>query len=164
MAEGATCQDMERYRPREGHSLPGDGRGRDLSGHGKKPTELGALTLWRRQSESCQDTERNQQSERHSLPGQGRGTDLSRHGKKPPKRCALTTCRRQRERLVRRGKGSDRSRSTHVLETVEGEAFQNTERNRPSKGHSLPGHGRGRDLSGQGKKLTESRALTSWRA
>ena len=82
-AEGATCQDKERNRPRGGHSLAGDGRGSDLSGDGKKPTDRGALTNWRRRREGlvrtrkeanrargthqletaegriCQDTERN---------------------------------------------------------------------------------------------------------
>ena len=31
--------------------LPGDGRGRDFSGHEKKATEQGVLTLWREQRE-----------------------------------------------------------------------------------------------------------------
>ena len=48
-AEGGTCQDMERNRPTEAHSHPGDGRRRDLSGHEKKPTDQGALTPWRQQ-------------------------------------------------------------------------------------------------------------------
>src|SRR5205807_1350698 len=91
---------------REGHSLSGDGRGRDLSGHRKKSTNRGALTLWRRQREglvrtqkeidqprhthfletaeggTCQDMERNRPTEAHSLSGDGRGRDLSGHRKK----------------------------------------------------------------------------------
>ena len=47
-AEGGTCQDTERNRSTEAHSLPGDGRRRDLLGHGNKPTDQGTLTLWRR--------------------------------------------------------------------------------------------------------------------
>ena len=35
MAEGGTCQDMERNKPSKAHSLPEDSRGRELSGHGK---------------------------------------------------------------------------------------------------------------------------------
>jgi len=42
-----TCQEIERKQDYEGHSLPGEHRERDLSGHGKKETEEGALTLWR---------------------------------------------------------------------------------------------------------------------
>jgi hypothetical protein len=42
-AEEGTCQDTERNRPRKAHSLPRDGRGRNLSGHGKNPTERGIL-------------------------------------------------------------------------------------------------------------------------
>jgi hypothetical protein len=48
-AEEGICQDTERKRPREGHSRPENGRGRDLSGYGTKATERGALTSWRRQ-------------------------------------------------------------------------------------------------------------------
>jgi hypothetical protein len=51
MTEGGTCQDMERNRSIEGHSLPGDGRGRDLSAHGKNLIKPGALTPWRHQRE-----------------------------------------------------------------------------------------------------------------
>ena len=50
-AESETCQDTERKRQSKAHSRPGDGRERDLSGHGKKPTEQGTLTNWRRQGE-----------------------------------------------------------------------------------------------------------------
>ena len=47
--KGIICQDKERERPSEGYSLSGDGRWRSqgLSGHRKKATERGALTLWR---------------------------------------------------------------------------------------------------------------------
>ena len=78
-----TCQDTERNRTSDAHSRTGDGRGRCLSGHRKKPTEPRILTLWRRwmvglvrirketdrarrthvleraEGETCQDTERN---------------------------------------------------------------------------------------------------------
>ena len=50
-AEGETCQETEINRPNEAHSQPEDGRGRDSSEHGKKSTEQGALTSWRRQGE-----------------------------------------------------------------------------------------------------------------
>jgi hypothetical protein len=106
-AEGVTCQDTKTNRPSEGHSRPEDGRGSDLSGHGKEQTKRGALTPWRRQREklvrtqketerargthflemaeggTCQDTERNRPNEAHSPTGDDRGRDLSRHGNKP---------------------------------------------------------------------------------
>ena len=117
-AEGATCQDTETNRPREGHSLPGDGRGSDLSGHGNKSTEGRTLTPWRRQRErvvktrkeidrgkdthfletaeeaTCQDTETNRPREGHSRPGDGRGSDLSGHGNKSTEGRTLTSWRR----------------------------------------------------------------------
>ena len=49
--EGGTSQDMERKQLSKGHSLPGDHRGRDKSGHRKKVTKQGALTNWRPQRE-----------------------------------------------------------------------------------------------------------------
>ena len=152
-AEGATCQDTERNRPREGHSRPGDGRGSDLSGHGNKSTEGRTLTNWRRQrvrlvrtrkqvdrgkdthvletaeGATCQDTETNRPREGHSRPGDGRGCDLSVHGNKSTDRGALTNWRRRREGLVRTRKEANRARRTHQLETVEGRTFQDTERN-----------------------------------
>ena len=114
-AERGTCQDTERNRPTEAHSQTGDGRGKDLSGHGKKLTDRGGLTSWRRQREglvrtrketnrlrrthiletaergTCQDIERNRPTEAHSQPGDGRGRDLSGLEKKPTDRGALTS-------------------------------------------------------------------------
>ena len=46
-AQGRTSQKTETNRPREVHSRPGNRTGRDKSEHGEKPTEQGALTLWR---------------------------------------------------------------------------------------------------------------------
>ena len=122
------------------HSLSGDGRRRDLSGH-----------------------KRNRPSEAHSRPGDSRGRDLSGHRKKSTERGALTTWRRQREGLVRRQKETDRLRLTHILETASRGTCQDTERNRSTEAHSPTGDGIGRDLSGYGKKPTERGALTSWR-
>ena len=124
MAEGGTCQDMETNRLTEVHSLPGDGRGRCLSGYGKRSTDPGALTSWGRQREvlvrtrneidrlrcthqleiaegrTCQDTERNQPNEVHTPTGDSR----------------------------------------------EGGTCQDMERNRLTEAHLLAGDGRGRDL------------------
>ena len=59
MSEGRTGQDKERKRSFEGHSLPKDDRGRDLSGHGtsKKTTKHKALTSYTRTAKggTCQD-------------------------------------------------------------------------------------------------------------
>ena len=186
-AEGGPCQDTERNRPTETYSPTGDSRGRNLSGHGKKPTDRGALTIWRRQRERlvktrketdqprrthfletaeggpCQDTERNRPTETCSPTGDSRGRDLSGHVKKTTDQGALTHWRRQREGLVRTWKETDRPRHTHFLETVEGGTCQDTEGNLPTEAHSQTGDGRGRDLLGHGKKLTDRDALTLWR-
>ena len=45
---GGTSYDTERIRPREGHSLSGDGIVRDKKSREKNPTERGVLTSWRR--------------------------------------------------------------------------------------------------------------------
>ena len=150
-----------------------------MSGLGKKLTDRGRLTSWRRQREglvrtrketdrprcthqletaergTCQDTERNQLTEADPHPGDGRERDLSGHGKKLTDRGGLTIWRRQREGLVRTRKETDRSRCTHQLETAERGTCQDTERNRPTEAHSQTGDGRGKDLSGHGKKLTD---------
>ena len=125
MAERGTCEDTEINQPTEAHSLPGDGRGRDLSGHAKRSTDRDALTSLRRQREglvrtrketdratgmgthiletaeggTCQDMERNRPTEAHSHPGDGRGRDSSGHAKKPTERqaWALTYWRMRKE-------------------------------------------------------------------
>jgi hypothetical protein len=156
MAEIGTCQDMERNRPSMAHSHTGDGRGRDLSGHEKK-TDRARHThsLETAEEGTCQDMERKRLGEGHSPTGDGRRRDLSGHGKKSTKRGALTNWRRHRVRIVRTRKETDRGRHTHCLETAEGGTYQDTERKRQSKAHSPTGGGRGRDLSGHGKKPTE---------
>ena len=157
---------------------PEDSRGSDLSGHGKKSTDRGALTSWRRQRErlvkswkeidrprrthsletaevgTCQDTERNRPTKAHSRAGDSRGRDLSGHGKKSIDQGALTSWRWQRERLVRIWKEIDRPRGTHKLEKSEGATCQDMERNRSTEAHSLSGDGRGSDLLGHGRKST----------
>ena len=77
---------------------------------------------------------------------------MSGHGKNQTDRRALTSWRQQRKTLVRTRKGTDRPTSTHFLETAERGRCQDTERNRPTDAHSLSGDGRGRNLSGHGKK------------
>ena len=130
-ASGEACQDTERNRPNDADSRTGDGIGRDLSGHVKKPTKRCALTFWRRHrerlvmtrkqtdratrtheletesGETCQDTERNQLSHAHSLPGDGIGRDLLGYEKKSTELRALTNWRRHREGLVRTRKQTD---------------------------------------------------------
>ena len=187
MAEGRACQDMERNRPSKAHSLSGGGRGRDLSGQGKKPTERGTLTLWRWQKVglvriwkeierarrthflevavggTCQDTKRNRPSEAHSLPVGGSGSDMSGHGNKTTDRGALTSWSWQWERPVRTWKQTERARCTHFLEVAVGGTCQDTKIDRLSDAHSLPGGGSERDLSGHRMQPSERGALTSWR-
>jgi len=84
-AERETSQDTERKQPTEGHSLPGDHRGGDLSGHRRETTSKG----------NSQTTDR-------------RGMDLL--GKKATDRVVLevlTNWRPQREGLVRTWKESE---------------------------------------------------------
>ena len=66
MAEGGTCQDTERNRPSKAHSRSRDGRGRDLSGQGKKKTERGALTYWRYQREGLVSTRKETNRARYT--------------------------------------------------------------------------------------------------
>ena len=161
-AEGGTCQDMQRNRPTETHSLPRDGRGRDLSEHAKKPTDRGPLTNWRQQREglvrtqketgrprpthilemaeggTCQDTQRNRTTAAHSHPGDGRGRDLSGHRKKPTDRDALTHWRWQREGLVRtRKETTDRGPLTLWRRQREGLVKTRKETDRPRCTHFL---------------------------
>ena len=152
MVEGGTCQDTEGIRPTEAHSLPGDGRQRNLSGHQTNLTDRGPLTSWRRQTEGLirtpkesdrprpthaletvdrgtrQDTKRIQPTEARSHSGDGRQRDLSGHGKNPTDRGPLTSWRWQTEELVRTPKESDRPRPTHQLETADRGTYQDTKR------------------------------------
>ena len=115
MEEEGTCQDMERNRLGEKRSHSGDGRGRDVSGHGWKVTEREALTNWNgrgtcqdtegkqpskgthklemEEEETCQDTGGKRPRKRHSLPGDGRGRNLLGDGKEVIEREVLTPWR-----------------------------------------------------------------------
>src|SRR6267142_2058357 len=147
----------------------------DKSGHGNNPTERGALTNWRAQTDrqvrtqkqsnrargthflesadgrTSQDTETIRPSEGHSPPGERRGTDKSGHGNNPTERGALTSWRAQTDGKVRTRKESDRARGTHQLESADRWTSQDTERIRPSKGHSQTGERRQPDKSGHGR-------------
>jgi hypothetical protein len=97
-------QNTEIIRASEEPSLSGERKPRKQSGHRKNPSERGALTFWRLESEdkvrtwkeseqvrgthglengdgeTSQDTERVRASDRHSLPRGRRPRDKSRHG------------------------------------------------------------------------------------
>ena len=88
---------------------------------------------------------------------------MSGDGKKPTERSRLTSWRWQGEGLVRRCKETDRPRRTHSLETASGGTYQGTELNQPSEADSRSGDGRGKGLSGDGKKPIDRGALTPWR-
>jgi hypothetical protein len=77
--------------PSEGHSLPGDGRVRDLSGHRKKATKQEALTSWRWQERDLSGRGKKRLSDVYPLPGDGRGRDLSGNGKNAIGRGTLTS-------------------------------------------------------------------------
>ena len=157
------------------------------SGHGKEQSDRGALTLWGVQIDgqvrtqkgterprgthklesadrwTSQDTERNRATEGHSLPGECRSMDKSGHGKEQSDRGALTAWRVQIDGQVRTLKGTERPRGTHKLESADRWTSQDTERNRATKGHSLPGECRSMDKSRHRKEQSDQGALTSWR-
>ena len=137
--DGGACQDTKRNRPSEAHSRPGEGRGRDLSGHRKKLTKRGELTIWGQQREELVRTQKEADRVRHTH--------------------FLETT----EGLVRTRKETDRATPTHQLEMAEGETCQDTKINRLSDVHSLPRDDRGRNLSEHGKKLAKRGILTSCR-
>jgi len=154
-ASEGTCQDTERKQQIKGHSLSGDHIGRNLSGHGKKATKQGALTVWKPHQEglvrawkesdqargthfrgtelggTCQNTERKQPSKGHSHTGDRTGRDLSGHGKKAAKQGALTPWRPHQEELVRTWKESSQARGTHTLETTSGGTCQTWKESEP---------------------------------
>ena len=86
-------------RPSDVHSLPGDGRGKDLSGRTRKATDRATRThqLETEDGGICQDAESNRLSEAHSHSGNVRGTNLSGHEKKQTERRGLTNWKRQRD-------------------------------------------------------------------
>jgi len=135
--EGGSCQDIERRRQKEGSSLPGDRKGRDLSGLERSDHARGTHSLETAEAGICEDTGRKRSSKGHSLPGDRGWRDLSRHRKKATERRALTLWR-------------PRDISGHGKKVAE-------------RRHSLPGDHRGRDLSGHRKKPTGRVLLTIWK-
>ena len=113
-----------------------------------KVTEQGALTAWRQQREG-------HSGHRKKAARQGPLTDWrwqresqSGHRKKVTEQGALTDWRRHREGQIRIWKENKWERSTHSLETAQGETSQETEQKQLSKGHSPTGDDRGRDKLG----------------
>ena len=138
--EGGTCQDTQRTQPTEAHSLPGDRRRRDLSGHRNNLTDRGPLTSWTHQTERLVRTPKQSDRPRptHSLETAYRET------RQDIKRIQPT------EAHSRTGDGRRGNLS-------------GTGRIRPTEAHSPTGNGRQRDLSGHRKNLTDRGPLTSWR-
>src|SRR6267142_680506 len=133
----------------EGHLQTGVCRWVGKSGHGKNPTEQGALTSWRAQTDgqvrtqkesnqergthilesadgqTSQDMERIQPSEGHSHTGECRWTSQDTVRTE----CGvLTDWRVQIDRQVRTEKASDRVGATHKLESAERQKNQDMER------------------------------------
>ena len=119
-------QQTRKKNQRRKHSQTEECRGRDLSGHARKPTDRGTHVLETAEGGACQDMQGNRPTEVHSRSGDNRGRNLSGHARKPTDRGALTNWRRQREALVRTRKETDQPRHTHVLETAEGGTCQDT--------------------------------------
>lgn len=76
------------------------------------------------------------------------GKDKSGDGKKATECETLANWRPQWERQVRTGTGRGRFIGTHFLQPAERGTIQDTERMRPSQGHSLPVDHRGMHKSG----------------
>jgi hypothetical protein len=93
--EGGTCQDTERIRPPDAHSPTGDGRERDLSEHGKNPTDRRTLTSWRRQREALVRTwNKSDRPTRTHMLETAEEAIVRTRGKKQTNRRALTSWRR----------------------------------------------------------------------
>ena len=154
-----TCQVTERNRPSKAHSLAGDSRGRDFSGHGRKLTDRGPLTSWRRQREEFVRTQKatDLPMPTHFLmTAGGTGQDMKRNR---PCKARLHPGDGRGMKLVRTWKETDRPRPTHSLETAEGGNCQDMERNRPINAHLHPGDNRRRDLSGHRNRPSEAHSL-----
>ena len=87
--EGETCQDTERKRLSEGHSLSGDSKGRTCRNTERNRSSEGH-SLSRDGIGTCQDTKRNRPGEGHLPTGEGRGRRLSGDTKNATKRGVLT--------------------------------------------------------------------------
>ena len=88
--------------------------------------------------EISQDTERKQLSKGNPHPGDHRGRDRSGHRKKATERGTLTNWKPQREEQVITWKESNQVRSTHKLETIEGETSQDMKESNQARGtHQL---------------------------
>src|SRR6267142_1892517 len=103
----------------------------DKSGHGNNPTERGALTSWRAQTDGQVRTWKQSDRARGTHLLEDAGTNKSGHRNKPTERGALTNWRAQTDEQVRTEKQSDRVRSTHGLERADGRTSQDTDRIRP---------------------------------
>ena len=166
IADRGSCQDTERIRPTEAHSLTVDGRQRDLSGHRKDPTDRCLLTSWRRQTGTCQATETIRPIEAHSRTGDGRQRNLLGHRNNPTDRGPLTSWRWQTEGLVRTQNETDQTRPTHILEPANKATCQHTgKNNRARPTHFLETAGRRTGQDTERRKQTERQAwtLTTWK-
>ena len=182
---GGTSQNTERIPPSEGHSHPGDGIGRDKSGHRKTPTERGALTFWRRHREGQVRTQKESHRARgthiletggqvrtqkefhramgtHPLETASGGTSQDTETIPPSDGHSHTGDGIGRDKSGHRNNPIERG-ATHILETASGGTSQNTKRIPSNEGHSLSGDGIGRDKSEHRKNSTERTALTRWR-
>jgi len=99
-AEEGPSQDNNRMRVCQGHSLPGECKGRDNSGRRKKASESGKLT-------NCRSRGRDESGQRKKRANQEHSHPVERGG---------------REGLVRTAKEREQARGTHWhgLESAEG--------------------------------------------
>src|SRR5260221_401813 len=138
----------------------------ELSGHRKMGTSRDTHFLGRsevRWVRPGQGTERKKASKGYPPSGESRGWNWSEHGKQTSQQGTLTCWRGQRLGLVRTWKANRPARDMGWLERGGVGIGQKMESKQASKGHSLPGEGRGWDWSEHGKQTSQQGTLTCWR-
>jgi len=135
----------------------------DESEYRKNPSDQGALTDWRAQTDGQVRTQKESEQVRgtHRLESTDRQVKIQ---KNPSKQGALTNWRVWTDRQVRIQKESEQPRGTHFLESTDGWTSQDTERFQVTKGHSPTGEHRQTDKLGHGMNPSDQGALTNWRA
>src|SRR6266850_2253219 len=99
--DGWTSQDTERFQVTKGHSPTGEHRQTDKLGHGMNPSDQGALTNWRAQTDRQVRTQKESKQLRGTHILESADGQTSQDRKNPSKQGALTCWRVQMDRQVR---------------------------------------------------------------
>jgi hypothetical protein len=164
-AQEGTSQDSERMPETEGHSPPGERRGRVMSGERQRAEESVELTLWRLQRGGTgQDNKRWQADEGHPRSGErgGGGTSQDSEIKRVGKgNHILESAEGGTSQKRKQMRASERHSHT---ESAEGGTSQESKQMRASERHSHSEEYRRRNKSGKQRNASEQGALTGWRA